>query len=95
MVTVITQLSLKPGKLAVFLEAWEELVIEYRKESDCISSNVLQDLNNVNVVFMISQYNNREAYQIHLDSDAYQKAYTYSRGWLTKEPSIFICSTVI
>lgn len=88
MVTVIATLSLKPGKLAVFIEGWAELVEEYLKEPGCHGYNVYVDKKNENAVYMIGKYDDEDAYQKHLSSPAYKKAYTYSIGFLTKEPEI-------
>ncbi|MEQ8236126.1 MAG: putative quinol monooxygenase [Syntrophomonadaceae bacterium] len=95
MITVIAKLSLKPGKLSVFIEAWAELVQEYLKEPACHAFNVFVDKKNENVCYVIGKWDDEEAYQYHLESPAYKRAYTYSIGWLTREPETTICREVI
>jgi quinol monooxygenase YgiN len=95
MVTIIRKLSLKPGKLQVFMEGWADLVKEYRQEPACSSYNVYLDKNNANICFMIGKWDDEQAYRKHLDSEAFGRAYTYSIGFLTKEPELYVCSEVI
>jgi quinol monooxygenase YgiN len=95
MITVISKMILKPGKLPVFLEGWTDLIVQYRKESGCTSYNVLLDTKNENICFVVGEWDSEEAYQQHLDSPFYQQAYSYSIGWLAKEPDTSICSIVI
>jgi quinol monooxygenase YgiN len=95
MITVVGKLSLKPGKLPVFVEGWTDIIEEYRKEPTCHGYNVYVEKANPNVCLMIGKWDDESAYQKHLDSDAYKKAYTYSIGWLTREPEVLICDEVI
>lgn len=86
MIMVIATMTVKPGKVSVFLEGWAELVVEYRKEEGCIFYNVYQDIHYPNLCYMIGQWDSEEAYQKHLDGPHYQKAYNGSIGMLVKEP---------
>lgn len=86
MITVIATMTVKPGKMQVFLDGWAELVLEYRKEEGCFSYNVYQDMNYPNLCYMIGQWEDEKAYQKHLDGPHYQKAYNGSIGMLVKEP---------
>lgn len=91
MIFVVAKLTLKPGKNAVFMEGWAELIEEYRKEPGCIMYHVGRVINNENLWYMISQWESKELYDQHLKGPFYQRAYTYSIGFLIKEPEIDCC----
>ncbi len=95
MIVVIGKLTLKPGHNTVFMDGWADLVAEYRKESGCISYEVVQVVNNANLCYMVSKWNSEEDYERHLASPPYQKAYTYSIGFLAKVPEIDRCVVAI
>jgi len=95
MITVISKMTLKPGTIRVFMEGYAELVAEYRKETGCRSYNVLQEIKNEMICYMVGQWDSEAAYQQHLDSPNFQRAYAYSIGFLSKEPETSICTTTI
>jgi len=91
MIFVVGKLTLKPGKSAVFMEGWAELIEEYRKEPGCIFYHVGRVIKNENLWYMISQWESEELYEQHLQGPFYQRAFTYSIGFLAKAPEIERC----
>ena len=69
MITIVAKNLIKQGKAEEFKALAEKLINESRKESGCISYNLYEDSNNCNILTFIEEWENKEAINLHNNSE--------------------------
>lgn len=94
MVKVIAKLTIKPGTNQIFLEAFEGLTNESRKEAACISYNLYQDLKNENVYYTVEEWQSEEGLQQHMHAPHFKAASKSFADALACKPELSTCKEV-
>ena len=95
MVKVIAKLTVKPGTNHVFVEAFEELTKESRKEAACISYHLYQDLNNENIYYTVEEWQSEEGLQQHMHAPHFKTASRNFVEALACKPELATCREVL
>jgi len=95
MVKVIAKLTVKPGTNQAFVEAFEELTNESRKEAACISYNLYQDLKNENIYYTVEEWQSEEGLQQHMHSPHFKTASKNFAEALACKPELATCKEVL
>lgn len=68
MVKVIAKFFVKEDKVEEFLKLASVLVEESRKETGCVSYNLLQDVSNPQTLIMVEEWESAKILKTHMDS---------------------------
>lgn len=95
MIKVIAKIIVKPDMIDTLKNIVPGLIAETRKESGCISYQLFQDLNNINVFAMIEEWENQETLNKHMNSKHFQEAIPKIAAIQEKDMEVNVCTLVI
>ena len=95
MVKVVAGFSVKKEKIEEFLNLTSELVEATRKEDGCIVYEMYQDEKNPSALFMLEEWQSRQALDEHMSSVHFTTLIPRMDACTDAETAISVCSKVL
>jgi quinol monooxygenase YgiN len=95
MVRVVAKFSVKADSIDAFLGLAKELVEKTVKETGCVSYEMVQDDKNPGKLFMLEQWQSKEALDKHLSSAHFTTLVPQMGKYTASEAEINVCHKVL
>ncbi|MEQ8201075.1 MAG: putative quinol monooxygenase [Syntrophomonadaceae bacterium] len=94
MIVLITKVWVKPERVSEFKEVFVTMSRETRREPECASYLLFQDMQNADVWYTIGRWNTVEAVHAHMTAKHSTSANAKAMEMLSRDPEFSICEEI-
>ena len=94
MIVLITKVCVKPERVAEYKDTFVTMARETRKEPECSSYLLFQDVQHADVWYTIGRWKTVEAVHAHMTAKHSTSANAKAMDMLTKDPEFHICKEI-